>query len=111
MPYVPKGQSKKLYNPWQGPFRIVKVLSDLVYRVEQSKPHTGKKQHFIFHFDHLKPYKGSNTETTVGIPQPSHSNSSILSNGSDVQPSTVDDVWNDEYYIFESITSHTNQLK
>ena len=40
MPHVSKGQSKNLYNPWQGPFRIVKVLSDLVYRVDQSKPHT-----------------------------------------------------------------------
>ena len=111
MPYVPKGQSKKLYNPWQGPFRIVKVLLDLVYRVERSKPHTGKKQCFVVHFDRLKPYKGSNTETTIDIPQPSLSSSSTPSNGSDVQPSTVDDVWNDEYVIIESVTSQPNQLR
>ena len=83
----------------------MKVLSDLVYRVERSKPHTGKKQRFVVHFDRLKPYKGSNT------PQPSHSSSLIPSNGSDVQPSTVDDVWNDEYVIIESVTSQPNQLR
>ena len=88
----------------------MKVLSDLVYRVERSKPNTGKKQHFVVHFDRLKPYKGSNTEITIDIPQPLHSSSSIPSNGSDVQPSTVDDVWNDEYVI-ESVTSQPNQLR
>ena len=44
MPYVLKGQSLA------GPFPYCES-------VVRSKPHTGKKQRFVVHFDHLKPYK------------------------------------------------------
>ena len=30
-PAVPKGYSRKLHRPWQGPFVVVKVISDAVY--------------------------------------------------------------------------------
>ena len=32
--YFHKGKSKKLYQPWSGPFIVVKRLSDVTYRVE-----------------------------------------------------------------------------
>ena len=40
IPHVPKGKSRKLYSPWDGPFKVVKVLSDLVYRIERLQPRT-----------------------------------------------------------------------
>ena len=31
---VPRGQAKKLYHPWSGPWRVVKPLSEAVYRIQ-----------------------------------------------------------------------------
>ena len=31
---VPCGQSKKLHNSWSGPWRVVKPLSEAVYRIQ-----------------------------------------------------------------------------
>ena len=33
-PAIPKGQSRKFHRPWQGPYRVVTVLSDVVYRIQ-----------------------------------------------------------------------------
>ena len=50
-PAVPTGQSKKLYCPWVGPFKVVKCLSDSVYRVQDT---CTKRKHQVVHFDRLK---------------------------------------------------------
>ena len=31
---VPQGKSHKFHCPWSGPFVIVKILSDVVYRIQ-----------------------------------------------------------------------------
>ena len=52
--YVParkRGLSPKLQHFWQGPCKIVKQISDAVYRIKRLD--TGKK--FLVHFDRLKP--------------------------------------------------------
>ena len=49
-----KGRSPKLELRWDGPFLVVKKLSDVTYRV-QRKP--GSKA-FVVHGDRLKPYTG-----------------------------------------------------
>ncbi len=51
-PAVPRGQSKKLHRPWTGPFRIVRKLSDAVYRVQNTQ---ARRQRMVVHFDRLKP--------------------------------------------------------
>ena len=47
-----KGSSRKLYHPWTGPFKVVKRISDVTYRIQQLQ---GKRKRKIVHFDHLKP--------------------------------------------------------
>ena len=51
-PAVPRGQAKKLYRPWTGPFRIVRKLSDAVYRVQHTQ---ARRKRLVVHFDRLKP--------------------------------------------------------
>ena len=33
-PAVPKGRSRKLHRPWQGPYVIVKVIGEAVYKIK-----------------------------------------------------------------------------
>ncbi len=50
---VPRGHSKKLHRFWKGPYTVMDVLSNCVYKIKQdTSPH---KQHTV-HFDRLKPY-------------------------------------------------------
>ena len=48
---VPKGVGRKLYRPWTGPFRVIKKLSDSVYRIQNTR---SAKHRLIVHFDRLK---------------------------------------------------------
>ena len=57
-PAVPKGRARKFHRPWQGPFRVVTVLSDAVYRIQRE----GSRQRKVVHFDRLKPYHGPQME-------------------------------------------------
>ena len=50
-PVVPRGQSKKLRHPWTGPFRVVRKLSDAVYRIQNTQV---PRQRLVVHFDCLK---------------------------------------------------------
>ena len=50
-PAVPRGQSKKLRRPWTGPFRVVRKLSDAVYRIQHAQ---APRQRLVVHFDCLK---------------------------------------------------------
>eukprot|EP00731_Ephydatia_muelleri_P005409 Em0002g1585a len=50
---VPKGKSRKLHCPWTGPFKIIKKLSSVVYRIQDKRP--GSRKRVVVHFDWLKP--------------------------------------------------------
>jgi hypothetical protein len=50
-------------NPWGGPYKVVDVLGDTTYGIQQSPK--SKKQ--IVHFNRLKPYEG--TEMSWGKAQ------------------------------------------
>ena len=50
-PTVPKVLSKKLYCPWIGPFKIVKCLSDSVYRIQDTH---SRRRRQVVHFDRLQ---------------------------------------------------------
>ena len=55
-PAVQRGKSPKFHRPWQGPYQIIKVISDVLYRIQLlSSP----RRRVVVHFDRLKPYKGS----------------------------------------------------
>ena len=55
-PAIPRGQSKKLYRPWKGPFKVVERFGESVYKIK------GPKGYQCVHFDRLKPYQGENRE-------------------------------------------------
>ena len=66
-PVPPRGASRKLYYPWTGPFKVIKKLSDVTYRIQQAQ---GKRVRKIVHFDHLKP-----CTSNVIVPDTNHVNS------------------------------------
>ncbi|KAL5491405.1 hypothetical protein EMCRGX_G016687 [Ephydatia muelleri] len=51
-PAVPRGKSAKLHSYWQGPYKVVKVFSNVLYLI-QHRDSTRKK--VVVHFDRLKP--------------------------------------------------------
>ena len=55
-PQTPRGKSKKLYRPWNGPFVVVKKLSDVTYRVQEVK---NRRRRLVIHFNRLKPFRGT----------------------------------------------------
>ena len=54
LPVVKKGQSPKFMKPWKGPYKIVKVLSDVNYRIKFEG--SGPRKTQVVHFNRLKPY-------------------------------------------------------
>lgn len=53
-PTTKKGLCRKLQLPWEGPYQVIQILSDIVYAIKLSK-HTKPK---IVHHDRLKAYFG-----------------------------------------------------
>ena len=49
-----KNKSRKLYCPWQGPFKILEIINDVMYKIQWMDP-THKK--IVVHFNRLKPYR------------------------------------------------------
>ena len=62
-PVTPKGKSRKLHCPWSGPFRVVKKLSSVVYRIQDT---CSRRKRQVVHFDRPKP-----CDPNVRIPQSS----------------------------------------
>ena len=60
-PVTPKGKSRKLHCPWSGPFRVVKKLSSVVYRIQDAR---SQRKCQVVHFDRLKP-----CDPNIRIPQ------------------------------------------
>ena len=48
---VRPGASRKLHKPWSGPFKVVKKLSDVTYRVQNVR---SRRNRMVVHFDRLK---------------------------------------------------------
>ena len=51
-PVVPRGNSRKLHTPWVGPYKVVKCISETVYRIQDSR---APRKRIVVHFDRLKP--------------------------------------------------------
>ena len=52
-PVVGQGIAKKLHCPWSGPFKIIKKLSSVVYRIQDTR--RARKNRKVVRFDRLKP--------------------------------------------------------
>jgi hypothetical protein len=50
--------SKKLMLPWEGPYLVVTVLSDVTFRIQK----TARSKPRVVHADRLKPYEGPTLE-------------------------------------------------
>ena len=50
-PVVPRGNSRKLHSPWVGPYKVVKCISETVYRIQDSR---APRKRIVVHFDRLK---------------------------------------------------------
>ena len=51
VPHTRRGQTSKLYKPWQGPYKVIKKISDVTYRIQSV---TGRKRQVV-HFNRWKP--------------------------------------------------------
>ena len=83
-PAVRRGKSRKLHRPWQGPYEIIKVLSDVIYRIRSAN---NKRKRLVVHSDRLKHYKGR-SEKEQSTPPLSHYSSLLSSKESNVQPAS-----------------------
>ena len=63
-PVVPRGKSKKFHHPWTGPFKVIKCLSEVTYRIQSV---SGRRRRIIVHFDRLK---RCHPGTRLEVPEP-----------------------------------------
>ena len=60
-PAVLKGKSRKFHRPWRGPYRIMKAISDVIYRIqlvhssEPGHPDRRRRHRLVVHMNRLKP--------------------------------------------------------
>ena len=52
-PAVPKGRCKKFHRPWQGPFTVVKIIDNFVYR--RIRKNAAPYKRLVVHYNRLKP--------------------------------------------------------
>lgn len=57
------GKTPKLQNPWDGPFVVIKAISDVLFKIQKS-PHSKPK---IVHYNRLKPFYSRQTISTKWI--------------------------------------------
>ncbi|CAC5376954.1 unnamed protein product [Mytilus coruscus] len=57
--WYPPEANKKLGLGWTGPYKVIKKITDLTYRIQKD---TSTKQ-LVVHVDHLKPYQAAHTPT------------------------------------------------
>ena len=81
---MPRGQAKKLHHSWTGPWRVLKALSEAVYRIQG--PSGSKQRRVIVHFDCLKPCpKGTEFVTLKSTTNRKNSRNTKLINPVDIR--------------------------
>ncbi len=70
-PAVPRGQNRKLYHPWSGPYRVVDKLSESDYHIKKL---TGCKKIQVVHYDRLKPCDPDTRWDDLHLPDPAPPN-------------------------------------
>ena len=64
-PVVPRGASHKLHCPWQGPFKIVQRIGNVLYKIQDEKK---LKKCRVVHFNRLKPFRQRPESLTSPMP-------------------------------------------
>jgi hypothetical protein len=54
-PIRAKGKSPKLQSSWQGPYKVVTWINDVVYRIQRNP----RSKMMVVHLDRLAPYHGT----------------------------------------------------
>jgi hypothetical protein len=57
-PQRKKGMSPKLQTSWEGPYRVIKRLNDVVYRIQNLSQRKSKLK--VVHLERLAPYHQGN---------------------------------------------------
>ena len=91
-PVVKPGQCKKFVCPWTGPFKVVTVVDDVVFRVEDCK--SGKQQ--TVHFNRLKKCNGTNSISASPKPTGTASSDRPVLNSSVPIPDIAVDYYQDD---------------
>ena len=73
---IPRGKSHKFHRPWTGPYRVVKRLSDVTYRIQSLG---GRRKRLVVHFDRLKPCDPNTrfADSNNSVPDSSPSSTSL----------------------------------
>jgi hypothetical protein len=50
-----KGKSPKLQSSWEGPYKVVTRINDVLYRIQKNR----RSRTMVVHLDHLATYKGA----------------------------------------------------
>ena len=71
-PAVPRGANRKFHRPWQGPFKVMEKIGEVLYRIQDVK---NPRRHFTVHFNRLKPFRrwpnaGRTTLPLLHMPRP-----------------------------------------
>ncbi len=73
-PAVPRGKAAKFHCPWKGPYRVVKVLSDVTNRIQLvSSPQSRDRRRrlrLVVHFNRLKPCQLRENQLQGSVPPP-----------------------------------------
>ena len=64
-PKVPLGTSKKLHNPWTGPWVIKEVVSELLFRITTTGAWSRKSITIVTSIDRLQRYQVSEDTTAL----------------------------------------------
>jgi hypothetical protein len=54
-PTCTKGKSPKLQSWWEGPYKVVTRINDVLYRIQKNL----RSRRMVVHLDHLETYKGA----------------------------------------------------
>ena len=65
-PATTPGRVNKFHSAWKGPYKVIKVISDVVYRIQHVTPSSNRrrKQRLVVHFNRLKPCYSSSPENS-----------------------------------------------
>ena len=92
-PAVPRGRTPKFHCPWRGPYRVKKVINDVLYRLQLVD---GPCRNIIIHFDRLKPYHPDESRTKEIVSDPKTDSSVPLPATSPAHPSEEEE---EEFFI------------
>ncbi|KAJ8040010.1 hypothetical protein HOLleu_14191 [Holothuria leucospilota] len=112
-----KGVTSKLTAPWQGPYKILKKISDLVYRIQHVN---NKRKRSVVHFNRLKrcqasdaPVLENESSTNENLHSPQKESVESNSGSNNVKEDATALLWKDTEYSSdpEEIPTNTDHFE